>query len=418
MSGPAPLACLEAACAGLSRVGVAVSGGGDSVAALVLAVEVLGADRVAAVTVDHGLRPGAAAEAAGVAALCARLGVAHDILRWDRPDGAGGNLMAAARAARFGLIAGWAAARVDAVVLAHTLDDQAETVLMRLLRGSGVDGLSGMTGRRRAQGLLWLRPFLGVRRAALREGLRARGIGWVEDPTNADPQYLRVRARQALAALAAMGLGPEGLAATADRLRRARAVLEAEARRAQQAMVRDEGGTLWIEAAVATLAPETRDRLFAHLLMEWTGAPYRPRLAALHRWQTGGTLAGAVLAPAAPGGSPGGGWRLWREARAVAGLEVPAGALWDGRWRAEGPDPATVIRALGQGGLAILSRQAAAGLHPHWRGTGLPAAALAGMPALWRDGRLVAAPLALWPAGWRLIPRPLAAIGDDASQSH
>ncbi len=415
MSGPAPLALLREACAGLSRVGVAVSGGGDSVAALVLAVEALGAARVAAVTVDHGLRPEAAAEAAGVAALCARLGVAHEVLRWAGP--AGGNLMQAAREARLALIGDWAqnriGGRVEAVVLAHTLDDQAETLLMRLARGSGVDGLSGMAAAREAGGVLWLRPLLGVTRAALRAELQARGIGWIDDPSNADPRYLRVRARRALAALADLGIGAEGLAATAGRIRRARAALEAQAQAALEALVHEDRGTLRIDAAAGALLPEIRDRLFAHLLMELAGSRFRPRLAELQRWIAAGqgTLAGCRLMPEA------GGWRLGREARAVAGLVAPAGGLWDGRWRAEGPGGGE-IRALGAAGLGQLGRQAAAGLHPHWRETGLARPVLAALPGIWRDGGLVAAPLALWPQDWTISARPLAAIVTGRSLSH
>lgn len=408
MSGPAPLACMREACAGLARVGVAVSGGGDSLAALLMAVEALGPARVAAVTVDHGLRPEAAAEARFVAGVCARQGVSHAVLRWDGVHR--GNLMAAARAARLRLIADWAPGRVEAVVLAHTLDDQAETVLMRLARGSGVDGLSAMAQRRRALGVLWLRPFLGVTRADLRTALRARGQAWVEDPTNADPAYLRVRARRALDTMGALGITAEGLAATASRLRRAREALEQDVQAALDALVREETGTLVIDGGARALADEIRLRLFAHLLGHLGGSDYRPRMAELERLvRTGrGTLGGCALAPR------GDGWRLWREARAVRD-----GQPWDGRWTLTGGDGApAMIDALGETGLLTLSRQASEGLHAHWRDTGLPRAALAGLPAVWREGRLIASPLTFWPQGWALKARPLAPIVTPASLSH
>ncbi|MCC0077952.1 MAG: tRNA lysidine(34) synthetase TilS [Rhodobacter sp.] len=402
------MACLQAAFAGPGRLGVAVSGGGDSVAALVLAVEALGPARVAAVTVDHGLRPEAAAEAARVAALCARLGVEHRVLRWQR--GGGGNLQAAARQARLSLIGGWARGRVAAVVLAHTLDDQAETVLMRLARGSGVDGLSAMAADRVSGGVRWIRPFLGVTRAALRAELVARGVDWVEDPSNDDPRFLRVRARRALAVLADLGIDAEGLAATAARMRRAREALEDETARALAALIREEQGTALVDRAALDLPSEIRDRLFAQLLTGLSGAAHRPRLEELQRLVAAGqgTLTGCVLRPEARG------LRLYREARAVAGLVAPSDAVWDGRWRAEGPGGAE-IRAMGEAGLRQLSGQAAAGLHPHWRDTGLPRAALAAQPGLWRAGRLVAAPLAFWPQGWTIFARPLAARGDDVA---
>ena len=108
---------------------------------------------------------------------------------------------AAARAARMRLLSDWAKDRgLDAVVLGHTQDDQAETLLMRLARGAGVDGLSGMAAARSQAGALWLRPMLGVRRDALRGWLTGRGIGWADDPTNEDEGFDRIRVRRAIAA--------------------------------------------------------------------------------------------------------------------------------------------------------------------------------------------------------------------------
>ena len=233
----APLiARMTQACAGFDRVGVAVSGGSDSTAALVLAVRALGPARIAAVTVDHGLRPQSRAEAESVARHCARLGVSHDILTWtDRP---GGNLQASARRGRRRLIADWAQGRVGAVILGHTQDDQAETVLLNIARGSGVDGLAAMPRRLERDGIIWLRPLLDTPRAALRDMLRARGIDWVDDPSNDNPAFDRVRMRQAGPLLAELGLSTQTLAALADRMQMARAVLHADAMRLFRAHVR------------------------------------------------------------------------------------------------------------------------------------------------------------------------------------
>ena len=184
----------------LPAFGVAVSGGGDSVALLLLARDwaARAGRAVEAVTVDHGLRPGSAGEAAEVAALCARIGVPHDVLAWRGWDG-NGNLQDNARRARRSLIADWARSRdVGAVALGHTLDDQAETLVMRLARGSGVDGLAAMAAESRAEGIVWLRPMLGLRRADLRAWLMAEGVGWAEDPSNEDEGFARVRVRRAL----------------------------------------------------------------------------------------------------------------------------------------------------------------------------------------------------------------------------
>lgn len=379
-------------------------------AALALAIEVLGAARVAAVTVDHGLRSASADEAARVADFCAQSGVGHTILRWDGPGR--GNLQDQARQARLALIGGWARGRVDAVILGHTLDDLAETVLMRLARGSGVDGLSGMAEARRAQGVLWLRPFLDVSREALRGILRDRGVTWVEDPSNSDARFQRVRARDALAALKPLGIDARGLADTARHMQRARVALERQTHDALLTHVRDDTGTAIIAKSALTLDPEIRDRLFAHLLMALSGAPHRPRLEALHRLlETPGTLMGCVLIDEGPH------LRLYREARAVAGLVAPTTTLWDGRWMAQGPDLA-VIRALGENGLRQLSAQAKAGVHPHWRETGLSQAILLATPAIWQDEAVIAAPLAFWPQKWHLSARPVAASGNRLPLSH
>jgi tRNA(Ile)-lysidine synthase len=417
--GQTPAEALQAALSGLepgARLGVAVSGGSDSTAALVLAAEALGLARLEAATVDHRLRSEAAAEADGVAALCARLGIAHAVLRAD-PSAWRGNRMDAARRARLALLSDWARGRgLCAVILAHTQDDQAETLLMRLARGSGVDGLAAMAPARPSHGTLWLRPFLGTPRAMLRQVLVARGIGWIEDPTNADPRHLRTRARVALAALAPLGIGAAGLAATAARLAQARAALEAAEAEALARLGHEDRGTVLLDLAAFDLPQDLRDRLLAGLIGRLSGAPYRPRLASLHRALAavaqgrGATLGGVVLLPEA------GGLRLAREAQAVADLDAPVPGPWDGRWHAgwtgAGPAPGGArIAALGQTGLAALGRQAAAGLHPHWRQTGLAPRVLAGMPAIWRGAALVAAPLALWPQGWVLEARPLVARG-------
>ncbi|MCX7888736.1 MAG: tRNA lysidine(34) synthetase TilS [Rhodobacteraceae bacterium] len=375
-------------------IGVAVSGGGDSTALLILLDDWRreGGPGLAAVTVDHGLRPEAAAEAAGVAQLCARLGVPHDILRWHW-DGQG-NLPDAARRGRRDLIAGWARERgIASVALAHTADDQAETVLMRLARGSGVDGLSAMAAARRAGGIVWLRPLLAARRAVLRRFLADRGAGWAEDPTNDDPAYDRVKARAMLEALAPLGVTVEGLCATAGWMRLAREVLEgAAADLARRAVRADRGDVLIARDDLLAAPAETRQRLMAGMLMWVAGLAYRPRHEALERLMRAvaagraATLAGCHVAVAR------GQVRLTREARAVEGLVAPPGIPWDGRWVLCGPFAAGMeVRALGAAGLAAC---------PDWRASGLPRRSLLASPAVWQGARLVAAPLAGHGRGW------------------
>lgn len=381
-------------------LGVAVSGGSDSTALLVHLHDWAGPSGVVlhAVTVDHGLRPEAAAEAAEVATLCARLGVAHETLCWTW-DGRG-NLPDAARRGRQRLIADWAAARgIADVALGHTADDQAETLLMRLGRGSGVDGLAAMRPLRHALGLRWHRPFLGLRRAALRADLVARGIGWTDDPSNEDDRYQRVRARRALALLAPLGVTVEGLCDTAARLARASAALGAATAAAARGIARVDAGDVVLEVGgLAALPGEMRERLVAASLCWVASAEYRPRHKALARALDNvmagraATLQGCRLLPG-PGTI-----RIAREAGAVAGLRVPATAVWDGRWRAKGPDLQDLSLApLGAGGLASC---------PGWRATGRPRAALLAAPALWRGDVLAACPAAGLPGLWCFDPEP------------
>lgn len=183
---------------GAARLGIAVSGGPDSLALLLLAHAAL-PGRVEAATVDHGLRTESAAEAAEVARVCGDLGIPHAILT---VEVAPGNVQAEARAARYAALSEWAAAReIAALATAHHADDQAETLLIRLNRASGVAGLAGTRGRGRVPGgeLPLLRPVLGWRRSALGDVVEAAGLVAAQDPSNANDRFDRVRIRKALA---------------------------------------------------------------------------------------------------------------------------------------------------------------------------------------------------------------------------
>lgn len=181
-----------------AKLGLAVSGGGDSLALLLLAQAAL-PGRIAVATVDHGLRAENAAEAAMVARVCDRLGVPHETLPVTLEAG---NLQDRARAARYAALAEWCRCNdLRALATAHQLDDQAETLVMRLKRGSGLAGLAGV----RARGVLddadlrVLRPLLGWRRAELADIVAAAGMVAASDPSNDDRRFDRVRIRQALA---------------------------------------------------------------------------------------------------------------------------------------------------------------------------------------------------------------------------
>ncbi|MCE6959405.1 tRNA lysidine(34) synthetase TilS [Cereibacter sphaeroides] len=389
--------------ADVHALGLAVSGGGDSMALLHLAAEAGIAAR--AVTVDHGLRPEAALEAAEVARVCAGLGVPHDILRWQGWDGRG-NLQDQARRARYRLIADWARAEgLEAVALGHTRDDVAETFLMRLARGAGVDGLAAMQARRRHEGMLWLRPLLGIGREELRDELRRRGAGWVEDPSNENPVFDRARVRKAMKGLAGIGLGSERLAEVAGHLAEVRAALDVQTREAAGRVQRLDRGDVLLDPAALDLPAEVLRRLLRQAILWVASAEYGPRgpaLAQATRRLVEGkavTLHGCRLVRRAEG------LRIFREWQAVRSLVASVGARWDGRWCLTGPerdnppdDKGLRIRALGPEGLALC---------PDWRGTGLPRASLLASPSVWRDDRLVAAPLAGKAAGWSAVADPL-----------
>ncbi len=197
---------------------IAVSGGPDSTALLVMAAEWAkrSGTAIAAATVDHGLRPESAAEAEGVAGLCRRLRVPHATLAW-RGAKPATRLQERAREARYRLLIAHARAiGADMIATAHHADDQAETVLFRLLRGSGVAGLRGMVLLSERDGVAIARPLIGVSKSELVAFCRARGVPFVDDPSNADPQFARTRLRALIARLAEEGFDAEAL----DRLAR------------------------------------------------------------------------------------------------------------------------------------------------------------------------------------------------------
>ncbi|GAW33866.1 tRNA(Ile)-lysidine synthase [Roseovarius sp. A-2] len=376
-------------------IGVAVSGGSDSLALLYLLHEWQrdGGPDVRAATVDHGLRAEAAAEAADVARLCAGLGIAHDTLTWRGHDGTG-NLPDRARRARYALLANWARGQgIADVAVGHTEDDLAETFLMRLARGAGVDGLAAMRDFWHEAGVTFHRPLLGLGREPLRKLLRARGVAWVEDPTNSDTAYERARTRATLGALAPLGIDTAMLAATARKMLGARTALYHQAHALAQDHVRIEAGDVVIARTALRDMPDEAARRILQTALRWiNGAQYPPRGPAMTQFLAaarGGeamTLQGCLLH------GDGERLRIGREYNAVAKQRVPQGQIWDGRWCIDGPTvPGAEVAALGPGGLRAC---------PDWREGGLPHGAAMASPALWRGEELLSAPLAGWPNGY------------------
>ncbi|HEU4659279.1 MAG TPA: tRNA lysidine(34) synthetase TilS [Pseudolabrys sp.] len=299
---------------------LAVSGGPDSTALLVLMARWLKTLRkvpkLTAVTVDHGLRPESKREASDVARLAKKLGISHRIVRWTGKKPTTG-LQQAARRARYELLA--AAARragAEHIVTAHTLDDQAETVLMRMARGSGISGLGAMSrvsvipGRARSAStpnpatstedasgsrvrgprcalpndtFLLVRPFLDIPKARLVATLQSLGIKFADDPSNRDPRFTRSRLRAVMPALADEGLDALRLAALARRMRRADAAIEAVVDRAMGEMISETAvqDAVSIDAArMGDLPAEIALRLLGRAITS-VGDEGQPQLAKL-----------------------------------------------------------------------------------------------------------------------------------------
>jgi tRNA(Ile)-lysidine synthase len=261
----------------LSCLVLAVSGGPDSTALLTLAARWRGkrktGPRLLAVTIDHALRPESAKEALGVKRLARGLGVAHRTVKWSGGKPKAG-LQDAARIARYRLL-GEEARRAAArhILTAHTLDDQAETVLFRLARGSGLPGLAAMASVAPlpvdADGELFLlRPFLGIPKARLIATLKAAKIPFADDPSNRDPRFTRPRLRTLMEALAEEGLSAERLHTLARRMRRADAAIGAVVARAAAAV----SLSPWTGAGPIELDAEKLFRLPGEVVLRVIGA--------------------------------------------------------------------------------------------------------------------------------------------------
>jgi tRNA(Ile)-lysidine synthase len=295
---------------------LAVSGGPDSTALLVLAArwakQLKHAPKLIAVTIDHGLRPEAAREAAMVKQLARRLGVPHRTLHW-RGEKPQSGLQEAARYARYELLAQIATrARFAHILTAHTLDDQAETVLFRLARGSGLFGLTGMAHAaplplRGVREIFLVRPLLHLPKARLVATLKAARIAYAEDPSNRDPRFTRTRLRSLMPALAREGLDARGLARFAARLRRAESTIQVAVQAARSALAplpwREHGPIVFETAPFAGLPAEVALRLLGEAVAH-TGDEGPVELAKLEslyealrqaRSRLRRTLAGALI---------------------------------------------------------------------------------------------------------------------------
>ncbi|MEQ9490764.1 MAG: tRNA lysidine(34) synthetase TilS [Alphaproteobacteria bacterium] len=384
------------------RVAVACSGGPDSMALVCLLhglVKTKGG-ALTALTVDHGLRPESAAEAARVSSWLDGCGVNSVVLTSDRQKPAS-NIQMEARDLRYRLMTDWCREQgVDFLFLAHHLDDQAETFLLRLARGSGVDGLAAMQPVAQRGGVTLVRPLLAVPKARLRATLDSAGWPHVTDPSNRNDDFARVRIRALMPALAREGLDARRLAGTADRMASATPVLDDAAAGLMKAAVtlHPQGYATVSTPALLDAREETALRLLSQLLSRIGGSFYPPRfdrvqrlLAALRdgSFGAGRTAGGCRLMR--KDGSTGPALLICRETAAIGSQPARQGAqVWDGRFELHlsGDVRRAVIAPLGVDG---------------WRDVGLlspgnrknpvgPSPVRRGLPGLWVDGRLAAAP--------------------------
>ncbi len=390
------------------QLAVGVSGGPDSMALIGLAADWARAQGGAAtaLVVDHGLRPGSRTEAGRVARWLDDRRIARRILRWRGPK-PGGGVQAAARAARYDLMTGWCRrSGVLHLLLGHQRDDQAETLLMRLARGSGADGLACMPPVLELPWTRLLRPLLDVPRERLLARLEALGEPWIDDPTNRDPVHARARLRRAMIALDDDGATAGRLAGAAAKLGRARQALDRQTARflSRAVAVHPAGFCRLAAGALADEPPEIGLRALSRLLLCVGGLDYPPRGERLERLYValaggapmrGRTLGGCLIAPRA------GGLLVTREPSAAThrlALAPGADVVWDRRFRvvrgrgraAASGAPATLARLGREGWTEARSAGVPARLDP--RLASLPTAAAQALPALWDDGELLAVP--------------------------
>jgi tRNA(Ile)-lysidine synthase len=263
--------------------------------------------------VDHALRQGSAAEAKKTEAIAKKAGLkVHILTRKGRRPTSG--IEALAREARYSLMGRWLKRHgIVHLYVGHTLDDQAETFLLRLGRGSGLDGLSAMRAEAPFpvpgfEDLILVRPLLGISRTDLRAYLKARRQDWLEDPMNSETRFARSRVRALMPLLAEAGLSPARIAGAAAHLARARAALELATEAVLARAARPHGKQIALDAKALAAAPrEIGLRALAALLMAVSGEAYRPRFEALERLfdrlgqeglRGGATLHGCRLYPA------------------------------------------------------------------------------------------------------------------------
>lgn len=388
-----------------AHLALAVSGGGDSMGLLALAAEaqkLAHAPRFSVLTVDHKLRPEATDEAAQVADVCRALGLPHAVLTADEDLPTKG-IQQQARRLRYRLMAGWCAQHdAQALVLAHHQDDQAETVLMRMARGSGVKGLGGMAPRQKieteAGALLLLRPFLNEAGDRLKAIAAEAGLPICDDPSNQDTQFERVRWRRLMPKLAAEGLDAARLAEMATHMRQTQAALDKKLTGWLESHADwHDYGVLCLPRARFDALPQTHKQRLLGRFVQYFGQhrhpPKRRKSERVLDEMTHRPHGGAVL---------GGTQVRWRGDRVFMGREAaacpsPVGVsaahgVWDKRFSFAASDAAGVhVAALGAEGVQEMRRRGEV------FDDQIPAVYYAALPGLYVGADLMECPLVTQP---------------------
>jgi len=386
-------------------IAVAVSGGSDSMALALLAEEWARTEGVdlLALSVDHCLRPQSASEVKQVATWLGKYGISCNTLRWDGPHPTSG-IQQAARDARYRLMTAHCQQRgITSLLLGHQMEDQAETMLMRLSKGSGLEGLAAMRDISGWQDLKLLRPLLGVTRDQLRQFLMARGQEWIDDPSNDNLDFTRTQVGTILAGLQDLpGSDLETISLSVGRLARASRALDQLTSERFDALceVSPFGFVRFPDVMITDCPEEMALRLLSKALALVQGEAARIKLKSLeHLYErlfirtvsTSETLAGCQISKSKDG------WIVCREPGRTGlpenVLDCGGAVLWDNRYQvvdtaADKTVTPLVIRRIGADGWRTLNK-----LHLQREERELPAVVRNSLPAVWSEGELVAAPL-------------------------
>jgi tRNA(Ile)-lysidine synthase len=396
------------------RIAVAVSGGADSMALTLLAQAWVGERQgeLLALTVDHGLREGSAEEAAQVGRWLAARGIVHRVLAWHGAKPANG-VQEAARTARYALLLGHCREQgILHLLVAHHLNDQAETVLMRVAKQSGPDGLAAMAPIVPTRSARLLRPLLAVPRARLEATLKALDQPWIEDPTNRNPAFHRARLRQSMAERAGNGVDATELAGTARAMGLSRTVRDAEvaALLAEVALVAP-AGFARIDSVRLMRAPEVAAMRALDRLIRMVGGGIYPmgkdRLRRLWSDLSSGldsrrSLGGCLLCPGR------GSLLLVREPARMAGpLPCVAGQIihWDSRFLVS-------VEGRGTGHVGALGRDGWLAIKDQVTRPNIPNVVVDSLPALSDAAGLAAVPHLRWARGWAIGRQPELRVGE------